>query len=110
MRKRLKRYGMEDKETARKWERFEDRFDLRKEPNEPNRFNWVVEINPWDPKSTPVKHTALGRFKHEGANIHVTNDGTVVAYSGDDSRFEYIYKFVSSRKMRSGKTDAVKRT
>ncbi|WP_282939397.1 PhoX family protein [Corynebacterium auriscanis] len=106
VRKHLKRYGIEDKETARKWERFDDRFDVRKEPNEPNRFNWVVEINPWDPKSTPVKHTALGRFKHEGANIHVTNDGTVVAYSGDDSRFEYIYKFVSSRKVRSGKTDA----
>ena len=106
VRKRLKRYGMEDKETARKWERFDDRFDVRKEPNEPHRFNWVVEINPWDPQSTPVKHTALGRFKHEGANIHVTNDGTVVAYSGDDSRFEYIYKFVSSRKLRTGKSDA----
>ena len=101
----LKRYGIEDAETQRKWERFDDRFDVRKEPNEPNRFNYVVEINPWDASSTPVKHTALGRFKHEGANIHVTDDGTVVAYSGDDSRFEYIYKFVSSRKMRNGKTD-----
>ncbi|MBC2681435.1 PhoX family protein [Corynebacterium anserum] len=103
-RDRYKRYGMEDAETQRKWERFEDRWDIRKEPNEPHRFNYVVEVNPWDPTSTPVKHTALGRFKHEGANIHVTSDGTVVAYSGDDSRFEYLYKFVSSRRMRSGHT------
>ena len=103
-RKRFKRYGIEDAETARKWERFEDRWDVRKEPNEPHRFNYVVEINPWDPQSTPVKHTALGRFKHEGSNIHVTSDGSVVAYTGDDTRFEYLYKFVSSRKIRSGNT------
>lgn len=104
-RERLSRYGIEDAKTARQWEKHYDRFDVTKEPNEPHRFNYVVEVNPWDPKSTPVKHTALGRFKHEGSNIHVTNDGTVVAYSGDDSRFEYIYKFVSSRKVRSGNTD-----
>ena len=52
--------------------------------------------------STPVKHTALGRFKHEAANIYVTDDGTVVAYSGDDERFDYMYKFVSSKKMQPG--------
>lgn len=102
--KRYKRYGMDASETTRKWERFDKRFDISKEPNEPHRFNYIVELNPWDPTSTPVKHTALGRFKHEGANIHVTSDGTVIAYSGDDSRFEYLYRFVSSRKMRSGNT------
>ncbi|KAB3519992.1 DUF839 domain-containing protein [Corynebacterium sp. zg254] len=104
-RKRFKRYGIEDPQTQRKWERFDPRWDVRKEPHEPHRFNYVVEVDPWDPTSTPVKHTALGRFKHEGANIHVTHDGTVVAYSGDDSRFEYLYKFVSSRTMRSGRSD-----
>ena len=102
LKERFKRYGIEDEETQRKWERFEDRFDVTKEPNEPHRFNYVIEVDPWDPQSTPVKHTALGRFKHEGANIYVTSDGTVIAYSGDDSRFEYLYKFVSSRKMRTG--------
>lgn len=103
---RFARYGMEDAETARKWERFHDRFDIAKEPNEAHRFNWVVEVDPWDPNSTPVKHTALGRFKHEAAAIHVTDDGTIVSYSGDDSRFEYIYKFVSSKKFVDAPADS----
>ncbi|WP_288782281.1 PhoX family phosphatase [uncultured Kocuria sp.] len=102
--KRNDRYGMKDSETVRHWEKYDDRFDLRKEPNEAHRFNYVVEINPWDASSTPVKHTAMGRFKHEGATIHVTDDGQIVAYSGDDARFEYIYKFVSSRRITEGST------
>lgn len=61
-----------------------------------------MEINPLDPNSTPVKHTAVGRYKHEAGNIHITKDGTVVCYSGDDSRFEYVYKFVSSKKYKEG--------
>ncbi|WP_269928123.1 PhoX family protein [Kocuria massiliensis] len=99
---RYKRYGMEDSETVRHWERFDRRFDLSLEPHEAHRFNYVIEINPWDPSSTPVKHTAMGRFKHEAATIHVADDGRIVAYSGDDSRFEYIYKFVSSRRIVEG--------
>ena len=68
--------------------------------NEVNRFGWVVEIDPMDPDSTPVKHTALGRFKHEAATIRIAPSGHVVAYSGDDERFDYIYKFVSRRHVR----------
>ncbi|MGN5237571.1 MULTISPECIES: PhoX family protein [unclassified Rhodococcus (in: high G+C Gram-positive bacteria)] len=103
---RLARYGLEGGASGRKWERFDRRFDIAAEPNEVNRFGWVVEIDPFDATSTPVKHTALGRFKHEAANIHVTGDGTVVAYSGDDERFDYMYKFVSSRKMQDGNSRA----
>ncbi len=99
---RLARYGIEGGASDRKWERFDKRFDIAQEPNEVNRFGYVVEVDPWDPNSVPVKHTALGRFKHEAATIYVTDDGTVVAYSGDDERFDYMYKFVSSRKMLSG--------
>ncbi|WKD56857.1 hypothetical protein CAPI_01415 [Corynebacterium capitovis DSM 44611] len=98
----VKRYAVPEGESERKWERYHDRFDLSKEPNEINRFGWLVEINPYDPTSTPVKHTSMGRFKHEAGNIYVTADGTVVCYSGDDSRFEYIYKFVSSKKVKEG--------
>jgi secreted PhoX family phosphatase len=101
-RARLARYGFPAGATDRKWERFERRFDLARDPNEANRFGWIVEIDPQDPTGNPVKHTALGRFKHEGANVIVARDGRVVAYMGDDERFEYLYKFVSDGKVKKG--------
>ncbi|MBF6384963.1 PhoX family protein [Nocardia farcinica] len=106
---RLKRYGFAEGATANHWERADKRFDLAQEPNEANRFGYVVEVDPWDPASTPVKHTALGRLKHEGATIHVTADGSVVSYTGDDERFDYMYKFVSSRKIQPGTGAASRR-
>jgi hypothetical protein len=89
-----KRVGIPSKIYA--WGRFHDRFDIGKEPNEANRFGWIVEIDPLDPASTPVKRTALGRFKHEGAETVLAADGRAVIYSGDDEQFEYVYKFVSA--------------
>jgi secreted PhoX family phosphatase len=79
----------------RGWKDVDPRFDLTAEPHEPFRFGWIVEIDPYDPTSTPRKHTLLGRFKHEGANIAISPDGHAVAYMGDDERGDYVYKFVS---------------
>ncbi|MGW4482541.1 PhoX family protein [Amycolatopsis sp. NPDC004368] len=106
---RLKRYVIGTGESTRKWERFDKRWDVAREPNEPNRFGWVVEIDPNDPHSTPIKHTALGRFKHEAANVKITADGRVAVYSGDDERFEYIYKFVSKGKYKKGTSALARR-
>lgn len=77
------------------WQQFDQRFDLAKEPNEANRFGWVVEFDPYDPKSMPLKRTALGRFAHENVAHKVGKDGRVAFYSGDDAKFEYIYKFIT---------------
>ncbi|MEO5845945.1 MAG: PhoX family phosphatase, partial [Caldimonas sp.] len=89
-----RRWGLR-KTSVYRWNEHDERFDAARHPNEFNRFGWIVEIDPMDPKSTPVKRTALGRSVHEGAWTAVTRDGRVVVYSGEDARFEYIYKFVS---------------
>lgn len=99
-----KRYGLTSKPTARQWELDDPRWDTRNPgyENEANRFGYIVEVDPFDPTSTPKKHSSLGRFKHEGANVIVAESGHVVAYSGDDERFDYLYKFVSADKYREG--------
>jgi uncharacterized protein len=85
-----------------RWHEHDERFDATKHPNEPNRFGWIVEIDPANPSSTPIKRTALGRAAHEGATVAVTQSGRAVVYSGEDARFEYIYKFVSRDRIQPG--------
>ena len=96
-----KRYGL-GAQDSRGWRAVDERWDATTNPHEPHRFGWVVEVDPEDPRSTPVKHTAMGRFKHEGANVIVNGDGRVVAYMGDDERFDYVYRFVSRDTYRAG--------
>jgi len=91
-----RRYGIAPFSSGLRFHTTHPRFDADTEPNEPNRFGWVVEIDPFNPKSTPVKRTALGRLKHEGAWVQETKDGKVVVYMGDDERNEYIYRYVSN--------------
>jgi uncharacterized protein len=90
------RYGIAPFGSGARFFTTHPRFDADHEPNEPNRFGWVVEIDPFKPSSTPVKRTALGRLKHEGAWVQETKDGKVVVYMGDDERNEYIYRYVSN--------------
>ncbi|HRO35619.1 PhoX family phosphatase [Thauera sp.] len=96
------RYGLDSNGTERKYEQYVPRFDWQLEPNESNRFGWIVEIDPFDPRSTPKKRTALGRFKHENAAYRIGADGTVVVYMGDDQANDYVYKFVSDGKYVAG--------
>jgi secreted PhoX family phosphatase len=90
------RYGLPEGPSDRQWENFYSRFDIGQEPNEPFRYGWVVEFDPYDANSVPKKRTAMGRNKHEGATSMVSPNGQVAFYSGDDERFDYAYKFVTT--------------
>ena len=97
------RYGIGPHARARyAWARHHERFDIDREPREPNRFGWVCEIDPYAPDAPPVKRTALGRFKREGATCWLNKDGRVVVYSGDDEAGEYVYKFVTAGRFAFG--------
>ena len=100
---RQDRYGFSSTGFGYGWGNFDPRFDLSNADyvNEQNRFGWVVEIDPEDGTQVPVKRTALGRFKHEGIAVTVGSGGRAVGYMGDDQRFDYCYKFVSSASWRS---------
>lgn len=89
------RYGIGVDGWGYDYHRFDPRFDISQTPNEPHRMGYVVEIDPADPQSMPIKHTGLGRFKHENAEVVLAPDGRVVVYMGDDERGEFLYKFVS---------------
>jgi len=90
------RYGLSKGGFGYGWHKGDPRFDLAVNPNEPNRFGWIVEIDPYSPASKPKKRTALGRFKHENAECVLSATNKAVVYTGCDERNEYLYKFVSS--------------
>jgi uncharacterized protein len=99
------RFMSETGPSKRLWERHHPRFDLGREPHEPFRFGWVVEVNPFEPSSTPRKRTAMGRFEHEGATPAITRDGRVAVYMGDDEAFEYVYKFITAGRVDNADSD-----
>lgn len=81
--------------AGRRWHEYDSRFDVATEPNEANRFGWVLEVDPRQPARPPVKRTALGRFRHGGLCVRQAGDGRVVVYLCDDSAGGALYKFVS---------------
>lgn len=97
-----RRYGIGHRDWGYSWASADERFDISRHPKEPHRAGYVVEIDPLDPASTPKKRTALGRFKHENAELVIAADGRVVVYLGDDERGEFLYRFVSAGKYLSG--------
>jgi secreted PhoX family phosphatase len=67
--------------------------------NEMNTFGYVVEMDAYNSRLAVRKRTGLGRFAHESVSFAKPVPGQpVVAYMGDDSRGEYMYKFVSAAK------------
>jgi len=104
----LQRYGVSASDWGYGWARIDERFNVEKHPNEPNRAGYVVELDPRDPDSVPKKRTALGRFKHENAEVVINTDGRIVVYMGDDERGEFLYRFVSDGVYApGGETDAL---
>ena len=101
-----KRYGIAGEGLSKLygWETADPRFNATPDPaqphnghvNEPNRFGWVVEVDPFDPQSTPIKRTAFGRYCRECSVLSLGEDGRMAFYSGDDTKGEYVYKFVPS--------------
>ena len=100
------RYGVGE-HTVFDWHEKHPRFRIGAHPHEPNRFGWVVEVDPYTPGSRPVKRTALGRFSHEAATCVLNPDGRVVVYSGDDEEMEYIYRYVSRGRYQPGNPESV---
>ncbi|MFZ4848001.1 MAG: PhoX family protein [Caldilinea sp.] len=68
-------------------------------------YGWVVEVDPFDASSTPRKHTAMGRFRHENVAVAVGKDGSVVAYMGDDKADSCVYKFVADKKLSGNRAE-----
>lgn len=93
--KAWKRYAI--KHSYYGWHHNDERFNASQHPNEPNRFGWIVEFDPFDPESQPVKRTAMGRYAHENVAHRVAEDGRIAFYSGDDAKFEYVYKFITKQ-------------
>lgn len=110
------RIGVDDEKTRYLWETLaghsEERLDefsrfnvtpngataIDDYRNEANGHGYIVEIDPYTANSRAKKRTALGRFRHEGCAFgKLTAGKPVVFYSGHDSRFEYLYKFVSEQ-------------
>ena len=75
--------------------------------NEMNTFGYIVELDPYKPGQALRKRTALGRMGHENVTFSKPVVGQpVVGYMGDDSRGEYIYKYVSNALWVAGDADA----
>lgn len=64
--------------------------------NEANGFGYLVEVDPYMPNKAAIKRTAMGRIRHENCTFGKLEVGQpVVFYTGHDSRFEYLYKYIS---------------
>ncbi|MEM9554673.1 MAG: alkaline phosphatase PhoX [Acidobacteriota bacterium] len=63
------------------------------EPLDGREYGWVTEVEP--ETGHMVKHTALGRFRHENVALRCEAGRPLAAYMGDDRRGGHVWKFVS---------------
>lgn len=61
-----------------------------------NKYGWMVEVDPANPDDYGVKHSWLGRFRHEAVAVRAVAGKQLAVYSGCDRRGGHLYKFVSS--------------
>ena len=60
-------------------------------------FGWLVELDPLDPQSIPVKQTALGRYPKADAAAALTRDGRAVVFLAEQGSAGYLFRFVAAR-------------
>ena len=60
-----------------------------------NKYGWMVEVDPREPTTPAVKHSLLGRFRHEAVAVVARPGEPLVVYSGCDRHGGHVYRFVS---------------
>jgi secreted PhoX family phosphatase len=65
-----------------------------------NKYGWVVELDPRRPDLPAVKHSWLGRFRHEAVAVRARSGEPLVVYSGCDRHGGHLYRYVSRELVR----------
>lgn len=65
-----------------------------------NKYGWLVELDPRRPDQPAVKHTALGRCRHEAVAVQARRGEPLRVYSGCDRHGGHLYRFVSEEVVR----------
>ena len=65
-----------------------------------NKYGWMVEVDPRRPDQAAVKHSWLGRFRHEAVAVQARRGEPLVVYSGCDRHGGHLYRFVSAEPVR----------
>ena len=60
-----------------------------------NKYGWMVELDPRRPEQPAVKHSWLGRFRHEAVAVRARAGEPLRVYSGCDRHGGHLYRFVS---------------
>jgi len=59
-------------------------------------FGWLIELDPLDPQSIPVKRTALGRYGKADAAAAQARGGQAVVFVAERGNGGFLFRFVSA--------------